>query len=636
MAIETLAARPSRVKQAPRRRQVLRTGSGSIRLVRGTLWFHGTDMAWRRMQDLHRRAIGWDRGIQLTTTARLTRRKAATVFHHAVTCFLGHYVASHDRERLSLFSSALGFIEAGWSFDGLESVFFSGMHTARSLGRAHLVRRGEILWRRIGPPREIGGGFHAAPVYNSATNTIRFIDARVEPLPSARRRDRGRGNILALQPRFFRRSEKADGTESSDSGDSKAVQEEQRQREWSWVSAIVGKAGSIAATLAAKHASFVTTGTWLQVGDAYVSANAQQEHERLVSEAIDAFGAFVAQVLVQPAVLQALSEMGILDDIEKLTAVAHEMKGRLDQMREDITGEILSGVEDVWSMMGDRFSEALGGLRGGFESFMNDIGDFYGSEFNTSMNNARDALDSFNSFLNGLGDAAGGFGNELAGVIGDAFGAMGDAAGSAFGAMGDAAGSAIGFVLGAIGADDDEDTGSNSGTTDDTEDDTEDEPADEPEDDEPEDEPDEEEVPTDDTEVPPSGDDGYPNPMDDDPYGGGEGNPYASQYIVIGDGLRSLVTYSDGEFGCGNVPRIGPGGSRVSELGFLSIILELSQRVQSNDSHHTDPSPIADPARGGPVDPSRIDGGRTDPVPAHISPAARAAAVRLLVALLER
>lgn len=607
------------------------TSGGRLRFVRGTLWFFPADMTWRRMQEFHRAAIGWQQGLQLTAAAKVGPQTAATAYHHAVTCFLGQYLASDDRDRIKLFASMLSFVEGSWSFDGLESAFLSGMHTARAVGRPDLVRRGNILWRRIGKPRELGGGFDAIPVYRSVTNTLRFVSSGDDRLSGLQQRSSSRSNGQKDATRKSDRSREAkDGGKGSSRNNSKKGDAansyaesddrrdaEARQRHWEWAAAVVGTAGSFAAARGWGLALALVKGTWLEPARLSNDPVDQLRHDDLVADAVKKLGETVALATLSPlaqAIVIRLENAGVLDKVEQLVSIAERIKNEFSNAADELRGELF-----------ESFSDALRGLEGSLNEFATEVAGFYGSEFYTSINNAGDAL-------GGLADGLGGLADEAFGAAGELFAALGDAAGTVFGAMGDAAGDAIGFIMGAFGAgDSDSDSGndietgegdasdsdsSTTTTTDSEEDDDTDSPS--------EDEPDSDEVDSEEQPKPPPADDGYPNPDDDDPYTGGA-NPYASEICPVGDGLISLVTYADGEFGCGSLPRLGPGGLRIAQLGYLNLVTLLREEFEDQRPHHTDPSPIGnDSSSGGVINPSAIDPGYIDP-----SPAMRLAALRL-------
>jgi hypothetical protein len=620
--------RPARGHRAPVR---LRTGTGTIRFVKGTIWLQRADLVHLRLQEFHRAAIGWTSGIQLTAASNAPLPTAKKVYHHAVTCYLGQFIACDDRERLQMFARLLEFVEASWSFDGLEFAFETGMHTARAAGRTELVRRGEILWRRIGPPRVTGGGLDAVPVYHSVRNTLRFTAVRGQA-PRIIGSAIGRGGAspsfkTAAGAEKSGKSGKSDNGSSGSGKSSSAEGEESNeqaahQRHLEWAAKIVGAAGAFAASKGYGLAVALVKGTWLEP-DQRVSANefVQREHDRKVDAAVEALGTLVAQIVLAPLAVQIVEQLeaaGILDKIDQLVEIGEQLKN-----------EFTGAADDIKGMMLDRFEEGLRGLEGALNEFVTGMADFYGSEFDTAMNNARDAI---GGLANGLNE----FGDDALAAAGEFFGAVGDAAGCAFGAIADGASDGIGFIMSALGmGDEDSNAGNETAPAGETSGspETAPAPADEQEEQPAEsDEPDPGEVDPETPPKPPDGDGGYPNPNDDDPYTGGGANPYAADVCPVGMGLLSLLTYSDGEFGCGNVPKLGPGGLRLAQLGYLNLVAALREEFEDQRSHHTDPLPTGDDSTsGGPINPARVNPGFIDP-----SPELREAAIRLVIRALLR
>ena len=602
-----IKARARRAAATFRRKRVTRvqTSSGQIRFFGGTLWLQPSDMALRRLQEFHRAAIGWRRGLQLVAAAKAKPAVARTVYHHAVTCFLGQYIASHDRDRLALFSTALSFIEASWSFDGMESVFHSGMNTARGAGCSDLVRRGNILRRRIGPPRQVGGGFDRAPVYDSVTNRIRFIGAGVM---AARVLPGGLPSLPNPKP--------SDSAAADD-----AKQQAAHERHLKWAASIVGAAGSFAAARGWGLALSLVKGTWLEPQKVSNDEVTQRMQDDRVAKAIDALGEFVAVALLAPLaaeIVAKLEDAGVLAKVDAMVDAATAIKD-----------DFVSAADDVKTVLLDGFQQALSDL----QTSINGIATALANDVGTAIGVAAEAL---NEALGELDDELGGMGDEALVGAADLIGAMGDAAGSLFSAVSQGIGDGVGFVMAALGvgssesqtsATDSADSGTDGSTSSDDTDNSGDDSTPEPVDD---DEPEPDDVRSEEPQTPPGGDSGYPNPDSDNPYTGGGSNPYASDFCPTGLGLLSLVSYSDGDFGCGNVPRLGPGGMRINELGFLHAVPLLNQEYQDGRSRNRDPSPIGDVWKGsGSLDPRRIDPGYIDPISIE-----RAVAIQLILRLL--
>ncbi len=93
----------------------------------------------------------------------------------ALGCVIGQFAVMPDVGRQNLFESLLQSIEHTKSFDGLESVFLTGLNSMGLMGKTDLVTQGLTLWDQIGISIPSDGGSTLTPFLDTSTNTASFL-----------------------------------------------------------------------------------------------------------------------------------------------------------------------------------------------------------------------------------------------------------------------------------------------------------------------------------------------------------------------------------------------------------------------------------------------------------------------------
>jgi len=174
--ISKTVARPAKIQTSqaalkPSIQYVSSTKTGELHFVAHRFWIYPASFTCKTMQGLHRCAIG--KG----TSKQLPQAGAKKAYRNALECVLAQFAVAPDEARVLMFKQVLDYVEEhGHSFDGLESLFLTGLNTAGATKHNALVNRGIGLWTKYGAPKAIGGGAKNCHLLDASTDTMYFID----------------------------------------------------------------------------------------------------------------------------------------------------------------------------------------------------------------------------------------------------------------------------------------------------------------------------------------------------------------------------------------------------------------------------------------------------------------------------
>jgi hypothetical protein len=154
-----------------------RVSADAIRYEKGIVYLYPLPRNWQRLQELHYKVVGAPQGPDpLVISPRLSPEYAQGAYRYSLACTLGHFAVLDTKSQVAVYTSLLDFITAARSFDGLESVFLTTLNVVGLAEDRALFRRGRALWNRLGPPKQIGGGWSTSPFLEMRTHAMGFLD----------------------------------------------------------------------------------------------------------------------------------------------------------------------------------------------------------------------------------------------------------------------------------------------------------------------------------------------------------------------------------------------------------------------------------------------------------------------------
>lgn len=105
------------------------TVNGNINFEQRALLFFSLPLTWKLLQELHHASLGEGNDFAATFGFTITPNKARQLFLEGLTGALGTFAIMSESSRETAFRSLLSHIAATRSFEGLESIFLTGMHS---------------------------------------------------------------------------------------------------------------------------------------------------------------------------------------------------------------------------------------------------------------------------------------------------------------------------------------------------------------------------------------------------------------------------------------------------------------------------------------------------------------------------
>ena len=127
------------------------------------------------LHELHLRAIGSQNKPQIEYITRMTQREAKIAYHQALPAFLASFSISPLSIQEKYLADICAFCRARKSFGGLKSAFLTILATISSSKQRSEVSTAIGVWKSVGPPQYIGGGFRFRFFFNTQTNIITYF-----------------------------------------------------------------------------------------------------------------------------------------------------------------------------------------------------------------------------------------------------------------------------------------------------------------------------------------------------------------------------------------------------------------------------------------------------------------------------
>jgi hypothetical protein len=120
-------------------------------------------MAWRGMNELHKRATGSSGSGFTTSATELSPQQAFAVLSNSIAATLAQIAVTDVTAANRILGSICEFADANQTLDGLESIFLSALGSALRAGPTQEVERATRLWQTY-QPRQLGGGARTTTV----------------------------------------------------------------------------------------------------------------------------------------------------------------------------------------------------------------------------------------------------------------------------------------------------------------------------------------------------------------------------------------------------------------------------------------------------------------------------------------
>lgn len=150
------------------------TDGGPILLAPAAFDVVETEHAWQILHDLHNRAIAAPTAFVPELAELMTRQEAAGAFESGIESVLAQLLVLEPDASVVAFGSVCDFADNYGTFDGLESVFFTGLIAAQYQGMELVLDRAQQILDRVGVPDVLGRGAEGTPILDVATSQLVF------------------------------------------------------------------------------------------------------------------------------------------------------------------------------------------------------------------------------------------------------------------------------------------------------------------------------------------------------------------------------------------------------------------------------------------------------------------------------